>query len=399
MKLLQINVTANWGSTGKIAEQIGLSALSEKWQSYIAYGRNYNRSSSKLIKVGRQLDVYLHYIKQRIFDNEGLASKRATRQLIKTISEISPDIVQLHNIHDHYLNYKILFGYLSKTDIKVVWTFHDCWAFTGHCFHFVSKNCDKWKSKCEDCPLKHIYPNTLFDNSKRNFLLKKILFGEFRNLTIVSCSAWMNDLVNESFFKDTHKLIIHNGIDLGVFRPLPVKDNKENRTLFSLLFVSNLWNESKGFNDIEKLYSKLDETYQITVVGLSKKQISQMPKSINCLERTNSVEELVELYSKADVFINPTYADTFPTVNIESLACGTPVITYRTGGAPETIDENTGIVVEQGNVDEIVEALNLIKNTSGKFTGQQCRNRAEVYFDKKKCFGKYIDLYRNLTDK
>lgn len=149
-KLFQLNVTANWGSTGKIAESIGLAAMRQGWESYVAYGRYSNPSQSKLIKVGSQLDVYAHFAEQTLFDNEGLASRRATRKLIQQIQQIQPDVVQLHNIHDHYLNYKTLFEYLNTTDIQVVWTFHDCWAFTGHCFHFVTKGCERWKTQCYD---------------------------------------------------------------------------------------------------------------------------------------------------------------------------------------------------------------------------------------------------------
>lgn len=181
--LLQINVTANWGSTGKIAEQIGQCAIAHGWESYIAYGRWYNPSQSYLIKIGDKLNMYQHYAEQRIFDNEGLCSRRATKEFIKRIDEIKPNVIQLHNIHDHYLNYRLLFEYLNKTDIKVVWTFHDCWAFTGHCFHFITKGCERWKSGCFDCPLQHEYPKTLFDRSRKNYTMKKNLFGANNNLT------------------------------------------------------------------------------------------------------------------------------------------------------------------------------------------------------------------------
>ena len=183
--LLQINITANWGSTGKIAEAIGQIALVRGWESYIAFGRWNNPSKSHLIKVGGCCDKYLHYAEQRVRDNEGLCSRRATRKLINQIEEIKPDIIQLHNIHDHYLNYQILFEYLNKTNIEVVWTFHDCWAFTGHCFHFVTKNCERWKTGCYECPMKTIFPKTILDRSKEHYELKKSLFGGCKNLTIV----------------------------------------------------------------------------------------------------------------------------------------------------------------------------------------------------------------------
>lgn len=390
--LLQINVTANWGSTGKIAEQIGQCAIAHGWDSYIAYGRWYNPSQSHLIKIGNKLNMYQHYAEQRIFDNEGLCSCRATKKFIKRIDEIKPNVIQLHNIHDHYLNYRLLFEYLNKTDIKVVWTFHDCWAFTGHCFHFITKGCERWKSGCFDCPLQHEYPKTLFDRSRKNYTMKKNLFGANNNLTIIACSEWIANFVRQSFLKDKPIYVINNGVDLNVF-----KDSESlgtNKKSFHVLAVSNVWNKDKGFDDILKLREILSNEYEITIVGVTKQQLNSLPQGIVGIERTQNVHELVALYSKADVFINPTYADNFPTVNLEALACGTPVITYRTGGSPEAIDEKTGIVVEQGDVNGLVEAIRMMKDNP--LSSVDCRKRAEDYFEKDKCFEKYIDLYNGL---
>ena len=391
--LLQINVTANWGSTGKIAESIGLAALNQGWESYIAYGRYSNPSQSKLIKIGSQLDVYTHYAEQRVWDNEGLSSRSATKKLIAQIKEINPDVVQLHNIHDHYLNYRILFEYLNSTNIQVVWTFHDCWAFTGHCFHFVTKNCNKWKTGCYDCPLKSEFPKTMFDRSKKNYKLKKSLFTSCKNLTVVPCSEWMANFVSESFLKEKRMQVIHNGVDLNIFKPV---GNKNSNDKFHVLAVSNVWNKDKGLFDIYQLRKDLSSEYNITIVGLSDAQIKELPDGIVSIQRTQNVQELVELYSSADVLINPTYADTFPTVNLEALACGTPVITYNTGGSPEAVDENTGVVVSQGDVlalKEFIEKMRLHPLSS-----DLCRKRAEQYFDKNKCFNKYIQLYESLLD-
>lgn len=390
--LLQINVTANWGSTGKIAEQIGQCAIAHGWESYIAYGRWYNPSQSHLIRIGNKLDMYQHYAEQRILDNEGLCSRRATKEFIKRINEIKPDVIQLHNIHDHYLNYRLLFEYLNKTDIKVVWTFHDCWAFTGHCFHFITKGCERWKSGCFDCPLQHEYPKTLFDRSRKNYTMKKTLFGANNNLIIIACSEWIANFVRQSFLKDKPIYVINNGVDLNVF-----KDSESlgtNKKSFHVLAVSNVWNKDKGFDDILKLREILSNEYEITIVGVAKQQLNSLPQGIVGIERTQNVHELVALYSKADVFINPTYADNFPTVNLEALACGTPVITYRTGGSPEAIDEKTGVVVEQGDVNGLVEAIRMMKDNP--LSSSDCRKRAEDYFEKDKCFEKYIDLYNGL---
>lgn len=393
MKLLQINITANWGSTGKIAEQIGLVAMKHGWESYVAYGRWANPSQSHLIKVGNMMHSVLHYAEQRIFDNEGLCSSGPTKGLVKQIEKIQPDIIHLHNIHDHYLNYKILFEFLQEYNHPVVWTFHDCWAFTGHCFHFVTQQCYRWKTGCYECPLRNVSPQTLLDCSRQHWELKKKYFGGCKNLTIIPVSKWMEDFVHESFLKDCNILTIHNGIDLNVFRPM--ESTAKTQDVMNILGVASVWSTSKGLADFIKLRRLLPENYHITLIGLSKTQIRQLPEGIVGIERTNNVEELVEYYNKADVFVNSTYEDSFPTVNLEALACGTPVITYRTGGSPEAIDERTGVVIEQCDVDGLADAIREMK--SRPLSSSACRQRAELLWNKDKCFEAYIDLYERLV--
>lgn len=388
--LLQIDVSCNWGSTGKIAEQIGLVAEKQGWKVYQVWGRHKNPSKLTDIKVGNTLGVYEHYAENILLDNEGLASRFVTKKLLKKIDQIKPDVVQLHDIHNHWLNYKILFEYLNSKRISVVWTFHDCWAFTGHCYHFVSVNCDSWKTGCYSCPLR----NRFCDQSKRNWNLKKSLFVSHPNLTIVPVSQWMGDFVKESFLKDKRVEVIHNGIDLTVFQP----QEKEESERFKVLAVSSVWNESKGINDIYTLRGLLPrDVYDIVVVGLSSDQVKNIPNGIIGIQRTQNIQELVQLYSDADVLINPTYADTFPTVNLEALACGTPVITYRTGGSPEAVDSNTGCVIKQGDLNALCTKIQEFNATGFKHQhSADCRKRAEECFDKDKCFEKYIDLYEQL---
>lgn len=392
-KLLQINISANCGSTGKIAENIGVAAINHGWKSYIAYRRNFQPSQSELIQVSGKYGKFIHYLGNYLFDREGLFSSRDTKKLIKKIKSIQPDIVHLHNIHDHWLNYKLLFEYLNQTDIKVVWTFHDCWAFTGHCFHFVTKNCERWKSECYDCPLQHEYPRTLVDCSRKNYTLKKQLFGDCKNLTIVPCSDWMGNFVRESFLKDKHVEVIKNGVDLSVFKPLMGTGQGEND---KILAVSSVWNKEKGLYDIIKLRELLGEKYRITIVGLSAKQMKMLPSGINGIQRTQDVHELAHLYANANVLINPTYADTFPTINLEALACGTPVITYRTGGSPEALSSETGVVIEQGDIKGMADAIKKICASNRTQYTVACRRRAEEYFDKDTCFEKYLQLYNTI---
>lgn len=391
-KIIQINECLNL-STGKIAQQIGESAIAHGWESWIAYSSREPliHSKSHIIKVGGLFNPYFHYAESKLFDREGLSSRFVTRRLVEEIQEIKPDIIQLHNIHDHWLNYQILFDYLNKTDIRIVWTFHDCWAFTGHCFHFVTKKCQKWQTGCYECPLKREYPNTLLDRSKKNYELKKKLFATSPNLTIVACSKWMADLVRQSFLKDKRIEVIHNGIDLNVFKP---SENKTDDCIFRVLAVSNVWNKEKGYYDILKLREALPADYEIIIVGLTSDQLKEMPKGIKGIQRTQNVQEMVDLYSSADVLINPTYADTFPTINIEALACGTPVVTYKTGGSPEIIDEKTGIVVEQGDLDALANALIYLREKP--LDSKECRQRAVALFNKEERFKDYIKLYEQL---
>ena len=389
--LLQINVTANWGSTGKIAESIGLAAIKRGWESYIAYGRIANPSASKLIKVGGKWNTYLHYAGNRLLDLEGRCSTLATKRFIKEIVRIKPDVVQLHNIHDHFLNYRLLFEYLNQTDIQVVWTFHDCWAMTGHCMHFVTKNYDRWNTGCHDCLMKREYPKSLVDRSRKNWELKKSLFAGCKNLSVVACSDWIADFARESFLQDKRILTIHNGVDLSIFKPQSKTESKR----FKIIAVSSPWYPAKGELDIYKLRSILsDEDFEIIMVGLSANQMKKLPTGIRGIQRTQNVNELAKLYSDSDVLINPTYADTFPTVNLEALACGTPVITYRTGGSPEAVDEKTGIVVEQGDIDALADAIRKMKEHP--LSSEACRKRAEEHFNKNKCFERYIELYESL---
>lgn len=393
--LLQINCTANWGSTGRIAEGIGQVAMRHGWESYVAYGRYVRPSENQLIRVGKKWHPYLNYAEQRIFDNEGLAARTPTRQLVERIEEIKPDIVHLHNIHDHYLNYRILFEYLNQRDIPVVWTFHDCWALTGHCCHFVSIGCDRWKTGCHDCPMHGMAPRNLLDASRKNWELKRRLFQGCKNLTVVGCSQWIADFVKDSFLKDNRVEVVRNGVDVNVFSPTPPAGMREGGK-YKVLGVASVWCEGKGWQDIPRLRQLLPDDYEIILVGLTAKQVKELPEGVTGIQRTQNIQEMVALYSTANVFINPTYADTFPTVNLEALACGTPVVTYRTGGSPEAVDGNTGVVVEQGNVDALAHAVMEICAKGKEAYAVACRKRAVECFDKEKRYEDYIRLYEEL---
>lgn len=396
-KLLIINITCNQGSTGKISEQVGLMMKQRGWDVYLAHGaRRVNPSELKTIPFSSVKGEYLHALKSLLFDADGLGSTKATKRLVEKIKEIGPDVILIHNLHGYYLNFPILFEYLNSTNIPIVMTLHDCWAFTGHCVHFVIAGCEKWKTGCHDCELKNKYPkkSILWDKSKRNYTLKKKYLASNPNLHIVAVSEWLGALVRQSFLKDNPLHVFHNGIDLDTYKPL----GKPNDGKFRILAVSNVWHKDKGLYDIYKLRELLpEEDYLITLVGLSERQVKSLPSGITGITRTSNQQELVELYSNVDVLINPTYADTFPTINLEAMACGTPVVTYNTGGSPESLTEKTGIVVGQGNVEEMVRAIKSLKETP--LSAEECRKHAEECFDKNNCYMKYVSLYEDLVNK
>ena len=384
------------GSHGRIAEDIGSMVMSQGWRSVIAYGRAANQSKSQLIHVGSIFDIYEHILETRLYDNHGLASRTATKMFVQQIQEIKPDIIHLHVIHGYYLNYKFLFEYLNTVNVPVVWTFHDTWAYTGHCGHYGSINCEKWKRQCESCPLTwKDYPKSIIDRSKKNFILKKQLFTANNKLHIVAVSNWLKQDVEQSFFQGKNIRVIHNGVDLEVFSPA----EQSTTGRYRVLGVASQWGALKGLKDFYRLREALPiEKYEIILVGLSKKQRLQLPQGIIGIEKTESVKVLADLYSSANVFVNPTYADTFPTTNLEALACGTPVVTYDTGGSPEAIDEKTGIVVEKGNIEGLLAAVETLSNKDRDELRNACRNRAEQLYNKDDRYQDYINLYKELLN-
>lgn len=397
-KLLQINITANWGSHGKIAEGIGLVAMEHGWSSYIAYGRWFNDSKSELYHIGSMLDERMHGVVSRLFDAHGLASVGATKELIKYIRCISPDIIHLHNIHGYYLNYPILFDFLKKYGKPVVWTLHDCWPYTGHCAHYMYMKCDKWKTECHNCQQKSAYPKSMgFDRSRQNFLKKKEVFSGMKNLTIVPVSKWLEEELKNSFLSEYTCHQIYNGIDTNTFT---VKlHDEEIRKKFDIplnnkvvLGVASNWYR-KGLEEFLKLRKTLNKDFTIVLVGVNDKELRTLPKNVIGIKRTEDVNDLVALYSTANVFFNPSWEDSFPTTNLEALACGTPVLTYNTGGSGEAIDKNTGYCIKKGDIEEAYRLiLDICSNGKDRFTAK-CRERALINFNRENRFKDYFKLY------
>ena len=398
--LLQINTTANWGSTGKIAEQIGLHAMANGWRSIIAYGYYLNPSKSELIKIGSKWSVRWHRQVSKYGMGDGRASKCATKALIKQIEAIKPDTIHLHNIHGLYLNYPILFDYLNSVDTPVVWTMHDCWPFTGRCAYFDTVQCTRWQSGCGECPALKLYPKTKRDTSAENFELKRRLFTAKHSLVLVPVSNWLKELVGQSMLRDCRCQVIHNGIDIESFKPTQAASLKGASDKHLILGVAAQWGERKGLEEFYKLRDRLDvDTYDIALIGLSDEQIAALRAGITGIRRTQNVGELAAYYTRASVFVNPTYSDNYPTTNLEAMACGTPVITYRTGGSPEALTPDTGVVVEQGDIEALTEAITMVCNKGKEHYHDACRRRAEEHFDRQICFDKYLDLYNELLTK
>jgi putative colanic acid biosynthesis glycosyltransferase len=396
MRVVQINSTVNTGSTGRIAEDIGQLLLDNGHESYIAYGR-YNRSSnSQLLKVGTKFEVLLHGVNSAIFDRHGFGSRWGTRSFLNVLDKLRPDVILLHNLHGYYLHVGYLFEWIAKHNISTFWTLHDCWAFTGHCAHFESACCFRWKDKCHDCPKKNSYPRSfVFDQSRRNYKDKKYYFNLPSNLQIITPSLWLANHVSKSFLKNHPVHIINNGIDLGRFR---VKSNSTLCERYSIvdkkiiLGVSSIWNDQKGFNDFIRLRRLLPESFVIVLIGLKTSQMKSLPGGIIGIPRTECIDELASWYSLAFVFFNPTWQDNFPTTNLEALACGTPVITYATGGSPESVDDNTGKVVEKGDLSCAVKAIIEYERCDRSAIAMLCRARAEKYFNRNDRYLEYMKL-------
>ena len=402
--LLQINCTANWGSTGKIVEQINIQALKKGWDTYIAYGRNSNQSRSHLVRVGTDFDVYKHYAEHLFTDNDGLASRRVTKQLIKRIEEIKPSIIHLHNIHDHWLNYQILFDYLKHLDVPIVWTQHDCWGFTGGCCYFSQNKCSQWKTACtRDCPARNSNVFRSFINhAEEQYRLKKQLFLESKNITIITVSKWLESIVIESFLKGQRIETIPNGVDTDVFRPL----YKDSETLNKyglentkyVMGVAAVWEKRKGFEDYCKLAAKIPTGVKIVLLGLNQRKKQDAEKyGIIGIPRTNNIEELVELYNGASVVLNLSYEETFGMTTVEGLACGTPGIVYNATASPELITPETGMVIDPGDIDGVAAAIKQLLNKEKPI--KACRERAVIEYEKNKCFEKYLNLYEELLAK
>lgn len=400
MKVWEINCVCGIRSTGRICTDLAEVLKENGHECKIAYGRESvpEKYRSIAYRIGTENDVRLHALKSRLFDASGFGSKRATERLVENIREYDPDIIHLHNIHGYYINIEILFDYLKKADKPVVWTLHDCWAFTGHCSYFSFSECERWKTGCFKCPQKKEYPASLIlDRSSENWERKKDLFTGVKRLVCVTPSRWLAELVKASFLKEYRVSVIPNGIDLTVFKPtygnfkkkLGIEDKK------ILLGVASVWDRRKGFDTFLKLSPLLNEDEIIVLVGLNKEQLKNLPKNIIGIERTNNINELAEIYTAADVFVNAGQEETMGLTTVEAMACGTPVIVSNLTAIPEVVTADSGIVLKSLNPEDIANGIKQV--LSGSFNKQYIL-KAAAEFDKEKRYYEYLTLYNELYE-
>lgn len=393
MRVVQLNATCNSGSTGKICVAVSRLLVDEGIENYILYTQG--ESNYPLgIKYSNEKYKKVQALKSRILGNNGFNSYLATKKLIRLLNELKPTIVHIHNIHSHDCDINMLFKYLKEKKIKTYWTFHDCWAFTGNCTHFTMVNCSKWKNECNNCP--QIRETSWFiDRSRENQLKKKQLFCGL-DLSIITPSEWLCDLVKQSFFHKHPVSVINNGIDLKVFKP--IKSNfreryniKEND--YIVLGVSFGWGKKKGLDVFIKMASCLNNRYKIVLVGTDNKNDKYLPNNIISIHRTQNQNELAEIYSAADVFVNATREENFPTVHMESLACGTPVVTFDVGGCKEMLDSSCGILVPCDNIDLLKQKIIDVCESHILKVGD-CLKKSQQ-FDQTNSYNEYITKYKS----
>ena len=398
MKVLQINTVCGYGSTGRNAIELAQALMEQGHECYIAYGQG-TTTYKNSFKIGSKLENHLHNACSRLFGKQGYYSKNGTIKLVRYIEQLKPDVIHLNNLHGNYLNLEILFEYLEKAEIPVVWTLHDCWAFTGKCAHYTAIGCYKWQTKCNHCPQLKTYPPSLFlDYSEKMFSDKKRWFTSVKNMTIVTVSQWLASEVRQSFLAKYPIVPIYNWVDYDVFRPLYEKSiikkyNLEDK--FVVLGVSSHWFNEKGLDVFIDMSRRIDEKTVIVLVGNMGRHI--LPKNIISIPQTTSVRDLSLWYSLADVFVNPSREETFGKVTAEAMSCGTPVVVYDSTASPEIVGKGCGEIVVSGNIDGLLAAIAVIKDKGKSYYAHYCTSWVKKYFDKKSRTDDYINVYKNVS--
>lgn len=400
MRILHLNTVLH-GSTGKIMLQIAEKARERGHKCWVSVPRGRHNTycdDSNIIWIGNRLSEDFHIAMGRLTGYQGCFSIYSTYKFIDRLNNLKPDILHFHNLHDSYINLPILFNYIKKNNIKVIWTLHDCWSFTGHCPYFSLSKCEKWKWGCGGCPSIKEYPKSYVDKTRWLWEHKRKWFTNVDRMTIVTPSIWLSQLVKQSYLSKYPVKVINNGIDLDIFR-YRESSFREKYCLVDkkiILGVAFGWEKRKGLDIFVRLAKSLPETYTIVLVGTDEIVERKLPKNILKIRRTNNQKELAEIYSTADIFLNPTREENYPSVNMESIACGTPVITFNTGGSPEIIlNDSCGTVLNDEKIENVIQAIEneISKNNEDNI---RIRKLSSNYFDMNSKFYEYIKLYEDL---
>ncbi|QUA54041.1 glycosyltransferase [Aristaeella lactis] len=394
--ILYIN-TVDYGSTGKIMKQMSAAAELSGYKTCCAIAGEKEKKNNGCLIISSYTVRRINELFDRVFSVRGYDSFLSTLIFLRKLDRLNPRIIHLHNLHSNYINLPLLFRYIKKRNIKIIWTLHDCWAFTGRCPHFVALSCEKWKDGCKRC----IYPTECYpianhDRSAYMWKQKKKWFTGVKNLTIVTPSQWLEGLVEQSFLNCYPIKVVTNGIDLSIFKRT-ISTFKQEHIIpadrYVVLGVAFSWNNNKGLDCFIELAKRLNpEKYVIVLVGTDENVESYLPKHIISVQKTKNQQQLAEIYSVADVFVNPTRQEVLGLVNLEALACGTPVITFNTGGSPECVDETCGCVVDCNDVDGLEKQIRYICENH-PFTHEMCEQRARK-FCKENMLSKYLELYK-----
>ena len=401
MRILQINAVNAIASTGRNAKELGDFLLTNGHDSIIAYSKGPSIEKDREVIIGNNFDVKFHGLLSRLSGKQGYFSFFSTKKLLMYIDSLAPDVVVLNNLHANYINLPLTLKYLTKKDIATVTVLHDCWFYTGKCCHYTAQGCYKWKESCGDCPqLKKYNKSWFFDRTKKMFADKKKLFSAIPRLAIVGVSDWITEEAKKAPVFSNAKTFkrIYNWIDTETFAPRNTNALREKFGLEDkkvILAVASGWSKEKGINTLLEIANKLNDNEKLLLVG----NIGsiELNENIMHLPATNSVDELAELYSMADVFFQPSLEETFGKVSAEALASGTPVVCFNSTANPELVGEGCGAVVPVGDIDGLYKEIKEILSKGKPDYSKTCREFAEQNFDMKKNLSEYAKLFEEIN--
>lgn len=398
MKVLQINAVYGQGSTGTIVRDIEKMCEESGMECYVASPDKKVLKAKHGYVIGNTLDHKIHALLSRIHGKQAYYSHIPTRNLIRWIDEIKPEIVHLHNLHSNYIHLNMLLHYLAEKDIKTIVTLHDCWFLTGGCFHYTAAGCDKWLTNCKNCPKKKEDTPAFFSKQSAKILAdrKKLLLA-IPHLYITGVSQWMANEALKTFLKDTPNYVITNGIDMEVFKPTP-SDFRKRLGLedkYIILGPASKWLLSVNKQVMAEFSSIMQPDEVLLLFGVTN-AIDNLPDNIITYGYTKNREELAQLYTMVDVFANVTREDSLSLINVEAQACGTPVVTFNQTGPKETVDDINSFNVPVGDVHKLYEAVQKVRKQTTEDTVTQCVQFVHEKYEVYNTYKKYIELYKSI---